>query len=79
MIDVMILLGITGAVAAVVGKKVRNIREGKSGCGCGCSGCAGCKTEKEYHPYGQMENRHGRELWRFCVRGRFKEKAPDSY
>ncbi|NBH73847.1 FeoB-associated Cys-rich membrane protein [Clostridiaceae bacterium] len=43
MADVVIFVGIAGAVAAVVWKKINDIREGKSGCGCGSFGCAGCR------------------------------------
>ena len=39
MADWIIGLIIAAAVAAVIVKKVKDIRAGKSGCGCGCSGC----------------------------------------
>lgn len=44
MVDLVIGVGIAGAVAAVIIKKVRDMKAGKSGCGCGCgcSGCSGC-------------------------------------
>ena len=40
MADVIIIAVIGSALAGVVWKKVRNHKEGKSGCGCGCSGCS---------------------------------------
>lgn len=40
MIDWMIGIVIAGAVAAVIIKKIKDKKAGKSGCGCGCSGCA---------------------------------------
>ncbi len=46
-------IGLTLAIAAVVGlvvfKMVKDKKSGKSGCGCGCSGCAlsdKCKNKK---------------------------------
>lgn len=41
MADLVILVGVAGAVAAIVWKKVKDMKAGKSGCGCGC-GCLGC-------------------------------------
>ena len=51
MVDFVILVGIMGAVSAIVWKKIKDMRAGKSscGCGCGCSDCPGCKTEGQYH------------------------------
>lgn len=40
MIDWIIGIVIAAAVAAVIIKKVKDAKAGKSGCGCGCSGCA---------------------------------------
>ena len=47
MIDWILLIGITGAAAVIVGKKIKDWKAGKSGCGCncGCSGCCGCEKE----------------------------------
>ncbi len=39
MIDWIIGIVIAAAVAAVVIKKVKDKKAGKSGCGCGCQGC----------------------------------------
>ncbi len=41
MADLVILVGVAGAVAAIVWKKVKDMKAGKSGCGCGCLGCPG--------------------------------------
>ncbi len=42
MVDFIIGAIVVGAVAAIIGKRIWNIRQGKSGgCGCGC-GCSGC-------------------------------------
>ena len=48
MIDWILLIGITGAVATIVGKKIKDWKAGTSGCGCsgGCSGCSGCEKER---------------------------------
>jgi len=69
MVDFVILVGIMGAVSAIVWKKIKDMRAGKSscGCGCGCSGCPGCKTEGQYHHWEKNPNRHGRKLWRFWL------------
>lgn len=42
MADLVIVIMIAGAVAAIIRKQIRDRKEGKTGCGCGCSGCAGC-------------------------------------
>ena len=42
MADVIIFVGVVGAVALIVGKKINDVKSGKTGCG--CSGCSGCKT-----------------------------------
>lgn len=39
MIDWIIGILIAAALAAIVIKKVKDKKAGKSGCGCGCSGC----------------------------------------
>lgn len=39
MIDMVIGIVIAAAVAAVIIKKVKDAKAGKSGCGCGCAGC----------------------------------------
>lgn len=39
MIDWILGIMIAAAVAAVIIKKVKDKKAGKSGCGCGCSGC----------------------------------------
>jgi len=39
MIDWIIGIVIAAAVAAVIMKKVKDAKAGKSGCGCGCDGC----------------------------------------
>ncbi|MDO5408320.1 MAG: FeoB-associated Cys-rich membrane protein [Eubacteriales bacterium] len=44
MIDWIIGIIIVAAAAAVVGKKVKDAREGKPGCGCGCAGCRAGKS-----------------------------------
>lgn len=41
MADIIIGGIIIVAVAAVIIKKIRDKKSGKSGCGCGCGGCAG--------------------------------------
>ena len=41
MADWIIGIIIAAAVTAVVAKKIKDIKAGKSGCGCGCSGCGG--------------------------------------
>lgn len=47
MIDWIIGTVIAAAAAAVVVKKIKDAKVGKSGCGCGCSdGCAGCSHSK---------------------------------
>ncbi len=46
MIDWIISIGIGGAAAAIIWKKIKNGISGKGGCsGCGgrCGGCGGCK------------------------------------
>ncbi|MCI9183344.1 MAG: FeoB-associated Cys-rich membrane protein [Lachnospiraceae bacterium] len=40
MVDWIIGIGIFIAFVAVAGKKVRDIRAGRPGCGCGCPGCS---------------------------------------
>lgn len=40
MIDWIIGILIAAALAAVVIKKIKDKKAGKSGCGCGCSGCS---------------------------------------
>lgn len=40
MIDWIIGAVVVAAVAAVIVKKVKDHKAGKSGCGCGCSGCS---------------------------------------
>lgn len=40
MIDWIIGIIVAAAVIAVIGKKIKDHREGKSGCGCGCAGCS---------------------------------------
>ena len=40
MIDWIIGILIAAALAAIVIKKVKDKKAGKSGCGCGCSGCS---------------------------------------
>lgn len=40
MIDWMIGMIIAAAVAAIIIKKVKDLKAGKSGCGCSCAGCA---------------------------------------
>ncbi|MFR5602041.1 MAG: FeoB-associated Cys-rich membrane protein [Lachnospiraceae bacterium] len=45
MIDWILGLLIVAAVALVVWKKVKDGREGKPGCGCGCSGCTSKKKK----------------------------------
>ncbi|MCI8660917.1 MAG: FeoB-associated Cys-rich membrane protein [Lachnospiraceae bacterium] len=41
MADLVILVGVAGAVAVILWKKARDVKAGKSGCSCGCSGCPG--------------------------------------
>lgn len=40
MIDWIIGAVVVAAVAAVIVKKVKDYKAGKTGCGCGCSGCS---------------------------------------
>lgn len=35
---------IAAAVCAIIVKGIRNRKEGKTGCSCGCDGCAGAST-----------------------------------
>ena len=39
MIDWILGIVIANSVVAVIVKKVKDQKAGKSGCGCGCSGC----------------------------------------
>ena len=39
MIDGIIVIIVAAAISGVVWKKVKDHKEGKSGCGCGCRGC----------------------------------------
>ncbi len=61
MIDIVIVALIGTALAAVIWKKVKDRKEGKSGCGCGCGGgcssssCSGCNS-------GYSEGSHGGQI-----------------
>ena len=45
MIDIVIVALIGTAMAGVIWKKVKDHKEGKSGCGCGCGGgCSSCSS-----------------------------------
>ncbi|MCI8886681.1 MAG: FeoB-associated Cys-rich membrane protein [Hungatella sp.] len=44
MIDGIIVIIVAAAISGVVWKKVKDHKEGKSGCGCGC-GCRGCVSK----------------------------------
>lgn len=48
MADIIIVTIVGAALAAVIWKKVKDHKAGKSGCGCGCSGgcrsCHGCDS-----------------------------------
>lgn len=48
MIDWVIGIVIAAAVAAVIIKKIKDAKAGKSGCGCGC-GCSGCSSNGKCH------------------------------
>ena len=48
MIDWIIGIVIAAAVVAVIVKKVKDKKAGKSGCGCGC-GCGGCASKGQCH------------------------------
>jgi hypothetical protein len=47
MADFIIFTVITGAVALILGKKVKDAKAGKPGCG--CSGCSGCGKKGQCH------------------------------
>lgn len=42
-IDAIIVTVIVGAVAAIIIKKIKDKKAGKSGCGCDCTGCSESK------------------------------------
>lgn len=47
MTDLVIILAVGGAVAAIVYKKIKDAKAGKSGCGCGCPGCSGHNKKEQ--------------------------------
>ena len=47
MTDVIIVGLVAAAVMAVVWKKIRDHKSGRSGCGCGC--CGGCSAKGNCH------------------------------
>ncbi len=49
MADIVIFVCIVGAVGAIVGKKVKDRKAGRTACGCGCCGCSGCGEKKDCH------------------------------
>ena len=59
MIDIVIVALIGTAMAGVIWKKVKDHKEGKSGCGCefggGCSSCSSCNG-------GYSEDSHGSQI-----------------
>ncbi len=56
MIDIVIVALIGTAMAGVIWKKVKDHKEGKSGCGCGCGGgCSSCNG-------GYSEDSHGSQI-----------------
>lgn len=54
MINVIILILIVGYSIYLIGRAVKNTKEGKGlGCSCcggGCGACSGCGSAKEFHP-----------------------------
>lgn len=52
MIDWIIGIAAGAAVLAIIVKKVKDKKAGKSDCGCGCSGCPGasdCSSNEHHH------------------------------
>ena len=46
-VDIVIIVALGAAVALIVRRMVRNRRQGKGGCSCGCSGCTmNCSRKK---------------------------------
>ena len=45
---ILVLLVVCGIVALTIRSMVKNKKEGKSACGCGCSACAMSKVCREH-------------------------------
>ncbi len=45
----VVLLVLTGIVAAIVWSMIRDKRAGKSSCGGNCAGCSGCSMSGKCH------------------------------
>ncbi len=48
--NIVVMLIIAAIVTAIIVKMVRDKRQGKSSCGCGCGGCASsesCRSKKK--------------------------------
>ena len=61
MIDIVIVALIGTAMAGVIWKKVKDHKEGKSGCGCGCGCGGGCSSCSSCNG-GYSEDSHGSQI-----------------